>query len=150
MQNIGITLYWHLICSGHKTYLIMARNTLVHWPHYQRSTPDWEKGLIDSITSKQFEKHWNNVTGIIRVGSEQPRVKQTTCSITEDVLELDEIKWFININPGHSKGDELSTISLMSWSNLVFVVSRQILKMLTKKKHSDLLVTNKNGANGLV
>ena len=103
-------LYWYLICSGYRTYLTLVRNFPNHWPHHERKTPAWEAQLIHSISRARYPDAWKPEAGVISFGDVQPIVKVRVAPFTPAVMELPEIKFFVRVNPGHARGDELAMI----------------------------------------
>ena len=104
-------LYWHLICSGFRTYLTLVRNFPTHWPHHARACPWWARGLIDSICSARYGPAWKRARGVVSFGAEQPVLKSAVAPITPDVLALPEVGFFVTANPGYRQGDELAMIA---------------------------------------
>jgi len=104
-------LYWHLICSGFRTYLTLVRNFPAHWPHHENPCPSWERGLIDSICQARYHSAWHPERGVVSFGGEQPVLKSAVAPITPDVLALPEVAFFVGANPGYRQGDELAMIA---------------------------------------
>jgi hypothetical protein len=109
-------LYWYLICSGYRTYLTLVRNLPHHWPHHERATPEWEAGLIDSISRARYPDAWKQESGVIAFGGEQPVVKPSVAPFTPAILALPEVKFFVRANPGYARGDELAMIAKVDLS----------------------------------
>lgn len=105
-------VYWYLICSGYRTYLSMARNMAEHWPHFQKPTPKWERGLIDSLSASRFGKDFVPEHGVIR--TEGVIVKTSIAPFTADVMKIPEVQFFVKANPGYLQGDELAMIGKVS------------------------------------
>ncbi|MBL7713862.1 MAG: hypothetical protein JNL01_00250 [Bdellovibrionales bacterium] len=113
-------VYWFLICSGYRTYLSMARNIAEHWPHFQKPTPKWEKGLIDSLSAKRFGKDFVADRGVIR--TEGVIVKTSIAPFTAEVMKIPEVQFFVRANPGYLQGDELAMIGKISlWGGFQIV-----------------------------
>jgi hypothetical protein len=127
LRHPGTPLYWYLICSGYRTYLTMVRNFPNHWPHHLRDTPDWEAGLLDSIGRQRYPNAWDRERGVISLGPVQPVVKQRVAPLTSDVIELPEVKFFVQANPGHATGDELAMIGRLDLA-AVGTVARKVLR----------------------
>lgn len=106
-----VPLYWHLICSGYRTYLTLVRNFPTHWPHHERATPAWERGLIDSIGRSRYGAAWRADRGVVSLGREQPVLKCQVAPFTPQVLALPEVAFFVRANPGFATGDELAMIA---------------------------------------
>ena len=39
-----LPVYWFLISKGYKTYLLLSRNYVEHWPRWEEPTPPFQKG----------------------------------------------------------------------------------------------------------
>lgn len=104
-------LYWHLICSGCRTYLTLVRNFPTHWPHHRHPTPEPVRGLIDSICRARYGPAWHRDRGVVSFGDVQPVLKAAVAPVTADLRALPEIAFFLNANPGYLRGDELAMIA---------------------------------------
>jgi len=123
-----VPLYWHLICSGYRTYLTLVRNFPTHWPHHARPTPAWERGLLDSIGRARYGAAWCADRGVISLGREQPVLKRAVAPFTPQVLALPEVAFFVNANPGFADGDELAMIARVD----AWAVGGMVAKWLRK------------------
>ena len=131
-------LYWYMICMGYRTYLSMARCLPTHfWPRYSQETPDWEKGLIASLSSERFKEAWKENEGLIRYDQCLGTLKKEVAPITEKELKLEDIKYFVKVNPGYTEGDELACIARISFIwflGFIPVIFMKKLKKLSVKK----------------
>jgi hypothetical protein len=125
-------LYWHLICSGYRTYLTMVRNFPAHWPHHERPTPAWESGLIDSIGRARYGRAWQPERGVVSFGGAQPVLKAAVAPLTRDVLALPEIRFFVDRNPGYLRGDELAMIGLVDHHAIVHMGGKWLRAVLRR------------------
>ena len=123
-------LYWYLICSGYRTFLSLVRNFPTHWPHYQRATPPFERGLLDAIGRRRFGELWRGERGIISMGGAQPVFKASIAPVDDALLALPEIRFFLEKNPGHAQGDELAMIALVDKAAVAWMASRWIARLL--------------------
>ena len=117
-------LYWLLICSGHRTYLSLVRNFPTYWPHHLRQTPRFERGLIDAIGRRRFGPSWDSERGVVSTGGVQPVFKAAVAPLDGGVRELPEIRFFLERNPHHARGDELAMIARVDASALGWMASR--------------------------
>jgi hypothetical protein len=123
-------LYWHLICSGVRTYLTLVRNFPTHWPDHRRATPRWERGLMDSICRARYGAAWKAERGVIALGGAQPVLRVGVAPITAELRRLPEIGFFIRANPGHLKGDELAMIARVDTRAVAGLVVKWVRKAL--------------------
>jgi hypothetical protein len=129
LRHPGTPLYWYLICSGYRTYLTLVRNFPHHWPHHERDTPAWEAGLIDSISGTRYPQAWNPEAGVISFGEVQPIVKASVAPFTPAILELPEVKFFVQANPEYARGDELAMIAKVD-----LAAARQVLGRTRRRR----------------
>jgi hypothetical protein len=127
-------LYWHLICSGFRTYLTLVRNFPSHWPHHENACPSWERGLIDSICRARYHSAWHPERGVVSFGGEQPVLKSAVAPITPDVLALPEVAFFVARNPGYRQGDELAMIARVDGAAVLSMAAKWLRKAL--RRHS--------------
>jgi len=104
-------LYWHLVCSGYRTYLTLSRNFPTHWPRRDHPTPPWERGLLDALGRQRFGAAWRAERGVVSADGDQPRLKAGVAPITTDLLQREDIAYFVRQNPGCFEGDELGMIA---------------------------------------
>ena len=114
LRRPSTPLYWFLICSGYRTYLMMARNIPDHYPHFQRPCPDWERGLIDELCRARYGASWRPELGVVRCHGAQVRLHPSVAPFTESVTSLPEVDFFLRANPGCHDGDELAVIGHMN------------------------------------
>jgi hypothetical protein len=126
-------LYWYLICSGHRTYLSLVRNFPTHWPHHQRSTPPFERGLLDAIGRRRFGDLWKPARGIISTGGTQPVFKASVAPLDDSIRALPEIQFFLEKNPDHERGDELAMIALVDAAAVAWMAGRWIARLLPRR-----------------
>lgn len=125
-------IYWHLISSGCRTYMSMARSTAKYYPNFKAKTPQFEQGLINLITKQQFGEQFNEKTGLVEFNQKNEGVfKVDFAPIDEKALEIDEIKYFAKKNPEYAKGVELSCVAQIGVETFFFVVDK-ILKKKVK------------------
>jgi len=104
-------LYWYLICSGYRTYLTLVRNFPDHWPHHERAMGTWERGLLDALSHSRYGAAYDVDRGVISFGDRQPMLKTVVATLTNSALALPEVRFFVEVNPGHARGDELAMIA---------------------------------------
>ena len=125
-------LYWHLICSGHRTYLTLVRNFPAHWPHHARPCPAWERGLIDSICRARYGQAWRAERGVVSFGEVQPVLRSAVAPLTPEVLALPEVAFFVAANPGYQRGDELAMIALVDAGAVLGMATKWLRKSLRR------------------
>jgi hypothetical protein len=117
-------LYWHLICSGYRTYLTLVRNFPTHWPDHRRPTPAWERGLLDSIGRARYGPAWRAEQGVVSLAGPQPVLRSTLAPFTPELLALPEIAFFVRANPGYARGDELAMLARVDLRAVLGMVAK--------------------------
>jgi hypothetical protein len=133
LRHPGTPLYWHLICSGVRTYLTLVRNFPTHWPHHEHEMPAWERGLLDAVARRRYGEAWRAERGVVSFGAEQPVLKAGLAPITPGLLELPEIAYFVRANPGHLAGDELAMLARVDLAAVSLMSAKWIRKALGRR-----------------
>lgn len=125
-------LYYFMISMGYRTYLAIAKNLAGScWPNHAAPTPAWEQGLIDSLSRARFGAAYKPESGLIVNDECAGTLKSTVAPIVGQVLELDEIKFFVKANPTYYLGHELACIARVDFSTF----ARLVLKFSMKTQH---------------
>jgi hypothetical protein len=110
-------LYWFVVCKGYKTYLLMAHH-LPGVPRVGYATPPAMQGVLDRVARQRFGGGYDPSTGVIAnvevdaAGAAHERVREGLATITPELLAADEhIRFFVQANPGHERGDELACLA---------------------------------------
>lgn len=110
----GRRLFWFLISKGHRTYLYLPLFARRFHPHPENEEPEWER-LAGLVAGRLFGESWKTEEGVIRFPSSQGHLRE------ELVIGREKSPWvhyFLNCNPGYSRGEELVCITEMDESNL--------------------------------
>lgn len=107
LRNPLTTVWWFLISKGYKTYLLLARGCPEHWPRYEQETPEWPKAVMNALAAEKFGNDWQPEAGVIRFSQPVGRLKEGVAPVNDELLSIDEIRFFAERNPGHAEGDEL-------------------------------------------
>jgi len=126
LSHPRIPLYWHLICSGYRTYLTLARNFPVHWPHHERPTPPAMRALLHSVCRARYGDSWRSDRGVVAVNGPQPVLKASVAPFTPTVLALPEVAFFVAANPGYADGDELAMLAPITPRSILHLALRQV------------------------
>lgn len=115
---------------SYKSYLGMVNSVEAVYPQSGKETPEFEKSLIrefaESVQS-QSEKY-NPETFVLE--RELSCVKDFVCPISEEDLKNRHIRFFVERNPGWSKGHCMFFIAKIKWSDIY----RNIWKAITRAK----------------
>jgi len=111
-------LYWFLICSGYKTYKMLANYTNYFYPRWDRETPADIKEIIDNLAQKRFGSDYDPASGIIKFSNTGERLRGEYSIIAPILLIDPHIEFFARSNPGHNLGHELACLAEMKKENL--------------------------------
>lgn len=125
-QHTNIPLYWMLISKGLRTYKFLPTFFLNYYPAYNKQIPPEIKGLMNHLGNLKFPANYNNKTGIIDA-------KQNGQYLNQDLEPHSKIskpheRFFYELNPGHTKGDELLCLAPLSMDNLTPFIKRVLCK----------------------
>ena len=136
-------LYWHLTCNGWRTFLTLAHSFPEYWPHPVRGLPDWEAGLIDEISRRQFGDLWHPGPGVVR---DDVRLKSGTAPFSPEVRAVPEVQFFLERNPFYNRGDELSMVGRVNLGFFLRAASK-VLRALGRRRpmHPDLALRTPKG-----
>lgn len=125
-------VYWFLISKGYKTYLLLARNVPTHYPRHDAPTPALEDRVIDRLAKAKYPDAWNAEAGVLRFDDCPGRLKDGIAPIEAHLLEHDDIRFFLERNPGHARGDELCCLGAIDRHLPFFFIARQLAKALRR------------------
>ena len=119
-------LFWFLITKGYKTYRFLPVFFHEYYPQYDADTSDWAAELIDALAGKRFGKTYDRARRVVMAGSAGCQLRQGVANVTQKRLSDPHIKFFVELNPGHDRGDELCCIAPLSRSNFTPAAYRVI------------------------
>ena len=126
-----LPVYWFLISKGYKTYLLLSRNYVEHWPRWEEPTPPFQKGVIDQLSQNKFGDAWKPDLGVLQFATPQGKLKESVAEIDEDLLrQYRDIQFFNTANPGHREGDELCCLGRVNPAFILHFAQRTTRKVL--------------------
>ena len=111
-------LYWFIICKGHRTYRILPVFYNEFYPVYNKTTPIFEKSLMDCFGESFYKNEYNSKTGIVNYIHAKDRLKDSVGEISENRLRDPHINFFAQVNPTYRVGDDLVCICPLIYENL--------------------------------
>ena len=137
VKNPTIPVYWFLISKGYKTYLLLSRNYVEHWPRWEEPTPPFQSAVIDTLSYNKFGESWKRDLGVLKFESPQGKLKQEVAPIDLDLLcQFRDIQFFTEANPGHQEGDELCCIGRVNPAFIANFAMRTSRKLLGRRPKS--------------
>lgn len=121
-----VPFYWFLISSGYKTYRFLPVFLNEFFPRYDRETPPFEQAVLEAFATMRFANTYDPRRGTIRFEHSQERLKPGVADITDARISNPHIRFFLERNPGHGRGDELACIAKISTENFKPSVLRRI------------------------
>jgi hypothetical protein len=118
-QNPSTPVFWFLISKGYKTYLLLSRNFPSHYPRHDRATPPWEQALLDKLATERYGNAYDKHTGLLRFEQPDGRLCERIAPITDELMRHPDVRFFVEKNPDHARGNELCCIGRI---DLAFVV----------------------------
>ena len=123
-------LYWFLISKGFKTYLLLANNFPVYYPHYKKPTPKKMEEVMHEFSLKNFPDAYRPQTKTLSFGNNCDFLKQAVAPIDKKLLnENEKVKFFLERNPNWEMGEELVCLGLFNWKVPANVIFKIFLKM---------------------
>jgi hypothetical protein len=109
------TVYWLLLTSGFRTYRFLP----VFWrdfcPRYDSAAQ--AKDLMDALAEERFGQQYDAARGIVRFARPQVLVPELLDVPSGRALD-EHVAFFLERNPGYTRGDELVCLTNLSDSNL--------------------------------
>ena len=132
-----IPVYWFLISKGYKTYLLLSRNYVEHWPRWEQPTPPFQRGVIHKLCVDKFGDDWKPDLGVLQFETPQGKLKDSVAAIDEELLrQYKDILFFDTANPGHRQGDELCCLGRVNPAFILHFVKRTTRKILGRRPRS--------------
>lgn len=105
-------VYWFLVSKGYKTYLTLVNTCPVSIPRYERPDDPRMRRLLDRLAAARFGVAYQVSNGIA-VNVAHERVRAGLSPIDESALANSHVRYFVQRNPGHARGDELACLALL-------------------------------------
>lgn len=141
MQSIraccpGKKLYWMLISKGFRTYRFLPAYFNSFYPRYDKPTPAWEQGLINSLGKKKYPDRFNPTTGIIKSPARSQALKKELSILSKAHRRNHHVRFFLKANPDFRRGDELICIAPFHDRNIKPYILRYLKPNQAKKLQS--------------
>lgn len=128
--NLDSEVYWYLISKGYKTYCLLTRNCLEHWPRHDKPTPAFEKELMHRLSSKMFGAAWKPELGVLQFENPMGRLKNNVAPISDEMRAIPDIRFFEQSNPHHDRGDELCCLGKLDMAAFLYFPVKMVRKQL--------------------
>ena len=119
--------YWFLISKGYKTYKILPLFFNEFYPRNRIKIPAREQALMHAFGSGRYPGEYNSTSGVIEYREIKDKLKEGVADIGEKHLRNEHIAFFVQENPGYSKGDDLVCLARLDETNLNRTAHRLLL-----------------------
>jgi hypothetical protein len=126
-------VFWFLISKGYKTYLLLARNFPTHYPRHERATPAWEQAVLDALARGRYGDAYEPSSGLLRFASEHGRLCEKVAPLTDQLLAMPDVRFFVERNPRHAQGDELCCIGRVGLDFVLYGALRVLKRPLRRR-----------------
>lgn len=135
--------YWLLISKGYKTYLLLANNYYVYYPHVNGEN-EHLSNVIEHYCENFFGEYYDKEVGLLNFGDDYQPLKGEVAPITEEMrITNPKIDFFERKNPTWTTGTELPCIGRLGWKDLARFPTRFITKPVSKGKHEAIRTNRK-------
>jgi hypothetical protein len=119
-------VYWLLLTSGFRTYRFLP----VFWRDFcpRHDSGSEGKGLIDALADERFGSRYDAVRGVVRFARPQVLVPELLDVPSGRAVDA-HVAFFLERNPGYTRGDELVCLTNLGDDNLT-AAGRRIARQL--------------------
>lgn len=103
--------YWFLISSGYRTYRFLPLFFREFYPRDRSMKP-----LLDCVARSKYGEAYDAATGVIRLATPAPL--REGVSDPSSRMGNEDVRFFVEANPGHADGDELACLVRVAQDNL--------------------------------
>lgn len=109
---------WFLISMGYKTYRLLRLFFRDYWPRRDAPTPPSEQALIDHLGRLKFGDRFDAARGVVTFDGDRERLRPGVADVDEAKGKDPDVAFFVERNPGWTRGDELACVAEISPENL--------------------------------
>jgi len=117
-QAPATPLYWLLISKGQRTYRYLPAFSRSYWPAPGRATPAPAQALMDFLARERFGASYDAAAGVLRFDGLEGRLRPRYAAVPDKDLRLPQVRYFLQRNPGYTRGEELVCLCELSAANL--------------------------------
>jgi hypothetical protein len=121
----GEPWHWLLLSSGFRTYRFLPVFWREFWPRHDAEPDEFTRALMDALAIQQFDGCYDRSTGVVRFPRPQ-RLRGHLAGIPEGRENDPHIRFFLERNPGHDRGDELVCLAELGDDNLTAAGRRMV------------------------
>src|SRR5262249_11506604 len=119
-------LYWFLISKGYKTYRFLPLFFHEFYPRHDRPIPTPMQEVLDALPEQKFGTAYAPGGGVVGAGRDKDRLRPGLADVTPQRLRDPHVRFFVERNPGHARGDELCCLAPLTRDNFTPAAYRVI------------------------
>jgi hypothetical protein len=110
-------LYWLLLVKGHRTFRYLPLFAKSFHPHWSAGRDDLQP-LADALAREMFPDDYNPATGVVEFRRSRGHLKPEIAAPSPGDLHREEVRFFLQRNPGFQRGHELVCLCEMQTHNM--------------------------------
>jgi hypothetical protein len=119
-------LYWFLTSKGFRTYRYLPLFFHEFYPRYSVVTPPWEREVIRALAERIAPGRLDVPRQIIRADASKDYLRPEVDSLASRTMHDRHVRYFVECNPGHARGDELCCLAPLHSDNFTRAAYRVI------------------------
>lgn len=116
-------LYWFLLVKGHRTFKYLPVFGKTFFPHWEVDRSDL-KPLADQLALNKFGNDYNPATGVVEFPTSRGHLRPHIAAPSPQELTKASTRFFVEKNPGYTKGHELVCLCELELSNMKPLTAR--------------------------
>jgi hypothetical protein len=113
-----LPLFWYFLVTSERSYRFLRAYFKTFYPAHDREIPAREQTLLDFFTGERFGDAYDPARGVVSFTSSQGYLRPEWAGIPDKVRDKADVRYFVDRNPGHVRGDGLSCMTELTWNNL--------------------------------
>jgi hypothetical protein len=126
-EDPACPLYWFLLVKGHRTFRFLPAFAKTFHPCWKRGREDL-KPLADKLALEMFPDDYNPTTGVVEFEPSRGQLKPDIAEPAPAASAREDVRYFLERNPGYLRGHELVCLCELDESNLKPLTRRLFLK----------------------
>lgn len=127
-------LYWFLLVKGHRTYRYLSVFARHFYPCWQDREAERLKPLADFLACARYGTDYNGNTGVVEFAESRGHLRAAIARPDIDELERQEVRFFLDRNPGYLQGNELVCVCELAVDNLKPLAARFFQRSARKRR----------------
>jgi hypothetical protein len=120
-------LYWFLISKGYRTYLYLPLFFATFYPRVDTVTPPFERELITTLGRLKYPRDFNPDTGVVEFAESHGHLAPGLAGTPPHRREHAHVRFFLDRNPGWTRGHELVCVAELSAANMRGLARRMLV-----------------------